>query len=167
MTVASSRGARQQRIVDLLGEHAVRSQIQLLELLAAEGIEVTQATLSRDLVELSAERVRVGKSLIYAVPGEGGDRTVRPAPEAREVSRRLAARCQELLVSAATSANLVVLRTPPGAASFLASAIDHGQVDGVLGSIAGDDTIMLITEGPTASETVAATLLSLSGKDPA
>lgn len=167
MTVASSRGARQQRIVDLLGEHVVRSQTQLLELLAAEGIEVTQATLSRDLVELGAEKVRVGKSLIYAVPGEGGDRTVRPAPEAAEVSRRLASRCQELLVSAACSANLVVLRTPPGAASFLASAIDHGQVDGVLGSIAGDDTIMLITEGAAASESVAAHLLSLSGKESA
>lgn len=165
MTVATSRGARQQRISDLLGEYAVKSQGELLELLAAEGIEVTQATLSRDLVELGAERVRVGKDLMYAVPGEGGDRSVRPAPDRVEVSRRLASRCHELLVSAAVSANLVVLRTPPGAASFLASAIDTGQVEGVLGSIAGDDTIMLITEGVAASEAVAAHLLSLSGKE--
>jgi len=166
MTVATSRGARQQRISDLLHEHAVKSQVDLLELLAAEGIEVTQATLSRDLVELGAEKVRVGKDLIYAVPGEGGDRSVRPAPERAEVSRRLASRCQELLVSAAVSANLVVLRTPPGAASFLASAIDTGQVEGVLGSIAGDDTIMVITSGLPASREVAARLMSYARKDP-
>jgi transcriptional regulator of arginine metabolism len=64
---------------------------------------------------------------VYAVPGEGGDRTVRVAPDAAEVSRVCAQRCQELLVSAAVSANLVVLRTPPGAASFLASAIDTAR----------------------------------------
>ena len=166
MTIATSRGARQQRIVDLLHERVVRSQVELLELLAAEGIGVTQATLSRDLVEVGAERIRAGKHLIYAVPGEGGDRSVRAAPEAAEVNRRLASRCQELLVSAAVSSNLIVVRTPPGAASFLASAIDHGKVEGVLGSIAGDDTIMLITSGRAASKRAAAALLSLSGKDP-
>ena len=165
MTLATSRGARQQRIIGVLAERTIKSQVDLLELLAAEGIEVTQATLSRDLVELGAEKVRVGKDRIYALPGEGGDRTVRAAPERAEVNRRLAQRCQELLVSAAVSANLVVLRTPPGAASFLASAIDTGGVDGVLGSIAGDDTIMLITEGLAASEAVAGHLLALSGKD--
>jgi transcriptional regulator of arginine metabolism len=165
MTTSTSRSARQQRIVDLLSEHTVRSQPDLLDLLAGEGIEITQATLSRDLVELGAERLRVGKNLVYAVPSEGGDRTPRPAPDGIEVGRRLQARCQELLVSASHSANLVVLRTPPGAASFLASAIDHGQLPEVLGSIAGDDTIMLITSGKRASRETVARLLALAGKD--
>lgn len=165
MTVSTSRSARQQRIVQILGRRGIRSQGELLEHLAADGIEVTQATLSRDLVELGAEKVRVGKGLVYAVPGEGGDRTVRAAPDADEVTTRLQQRCQELLVSAQVSANLVVLRTPPGAASFLASAIDHTEAADVLGTIAGDDTIMVITSGIRASERTARRLMSFARKD--
>jgi len=166
MTVSTSRAARQQRIVEILSSQAVRSQTALLDLLAGDGIEVTQATLSRDLVDVGAEKVRVGKNLVYAVPSEGGDRTVRVAPDAGEVTTRLAQRCQELLVSADLSANLVVLRTPPGAANFLASAIDHGSVPGIVGTIAGDDTIMVITSGLPASREVAARLMSYARKDP-
>ncbi len=165
MTVSTSRTARQQRIVEILGRRGVRSQGELLRLLAGDGIEVAQATLSRDLVELGAERVRVGKNLVYAVPGEGGDRTVRPAPGVDEVSTRLQQRCQELLVSARVSANLVILRTPPGAASFLASAIDHTQARDVLGTIAGDDTIMVITTGEAASRRTSRRLMSYARKD--
>jgi transcriptional regulator of arginine metabolism len=166
MTVSTSRAARQQRIVEILGARPVRSQTELLDLLAADGIEVTQATLSRDLVYVGAEKVRVGKGLVYAVPSEGGDRAVRVAPDAGEVSTRLVQRCQELLVSASTSHNLVVLRTPPGAANFLASAIDHGIVPGIVGTIAGDDTIMVITTGAEASGEVAERLMSYARKDP-
>ena len=91
-----------QRIVDLLGRHQVRSQAELPELLADDGIEVTQATLSRDLVELGAVRVRDGRRhLVYAVPGEGGDRTPRAARRSRRaVEARLRRLCEELLVSA-------------------------------------------------------------------
>ena len=166
MTVSTSRAARQQRIVEILSSQAVRSQTALLDLLAGDGIEVTQATLSRDLVDVGAEKVRVGKNLVYAVPSEGGDCTVRVAPDAGEVTTRLAQRCQELLVSADLSANLVVLRTPPGAANFLASAIDHGSVPGIVGTIAGDDTIMVITTGEAASREVTATLMSHARRDP-
>ena len=70
-------------------------------------------------------------------------------------------------MSADLSANLVVLRTPPGAANFLASAIDHGSVPGIVGTIAGDDTIMVITTGEAASREVAATLMSHARRDPA
>ena len=166
MTVSTSRAARQQRIVEILRAEAVRSQTELLDLLAADGIEVTQATLSRDLVDVGAERVRVGKSLVYAVPGEGGDRTVRVAQDTGERASRLQSRCQELLVSADHSANLVVLRTPPGAANFLASAIDQTTVDGVLGTIAGDDTIMVITTGAARSRELVDRLMSYTRKDP-
>ncbi|NHA67775.1 arginine repressor [Phycicoccus flavus] len=166
MTVSTTRAARQQRIAEILRAVQVRNQTELLDLLAEDGIEVTQATLSRDLVDVGAERVRVGKTLVYAVPEEGGDRTVRVAAHAEERVSRLQSRCQELLVSADLSANLVVLRTPPGAANFLASAIDHTTVDGVLGTIAGDDTIMVITAGPERSREVVDRLLSYTRKDP-
>ena len=165
MTVATSRAARQQRIVEILRSTPVRSQTELLDVLAADGIEVTQATLSRDLVDVGAERVRVGKSLVYAVPGEGGDRTVRPAPDVEERVSRLQARCQELLVSAEHSANLVILRTPPGAANFLASAVDHTVLEGVLGTIAGDDTIMVVTDGARRSREVVDRLMSFARRD--
>jgi transcriptional regulator of arginine metabolism len=163
VSVAPTRTARHQRIVDILGRTEVRSQTQLLDLLATDGIEVTQATLSRDLVEVGAVKVRSGKALVYAVPGEGGDRTARPAQGSGEVSSRLRRVCAELLVTAEPSHNLVVLRTPPGAASFLASAIDHADLDGLLGTIAGDDTIMAITTGAAASKRLATYLLALAG----
>jgi transcriptional regulator of arginine metabolism len=165
MTVATSRAARQQRIVEILRATPVRSQTELLDLLAGDGIEVTQATLSRDLVDVGAERVRVGKNLVYAVPGEGGDRTVRVAADDEERVSRLQSRCQELLVSAEHSANLVILRTPPGAANFLASALDHTVLEGVLGTIAGDDTIMVVTDGPRRSGEVVDRLMSFARRD--
>jgi transcriptional regulator of arginine metabolism len=96
---------------------------------------------------------------VYAVPGEGGDRTARPAPDGTELTARLRRVCEELLVTAEPSHNLVVLRTPPGAANYLASAIDHAALPGVLGTIAGDDTIMVITTGAAASRKVATDLL--------
>ncbi|MGL5862255.1 MAG: arginine repressor [Phycicoccus sp.] len=165
MTVPTSRVARQHRIVEILGSTPVRSQTALLDLLAADGIEVTQATLSRDLVDVGAERVRVGKNLVYAVPGEGGDRTVRAALDPEERMTRLQSRCHELLVSAECSANLAVLRTPPGAANFLASALDHSGYDGVLGTIAGDDTILVVTSGSARSRGLVDRLMSWTRKD--
>lgn len=165
MTIATSRAARQQRIAEILARTAVRSQTQLLDLLGQDGIEVTQATLSRDLVEIGAEKVRVGKSLVYAVPGEGGDRTVRPAAAGDEVAGRLRQRLEELLVSARESDNLVVLRTPPGAANFLASAIDRSEQPEVLGTIAGDDTIMVVTGGLAESRRLVGRLLDWTNKE--
>jgi transcriptional regulator of arginine metabolism len=163
MTIAATRTGRQRRIVEILARTQVRSQAELLDLLAADGIEVTQATLSRDLVELGAVKVRSGRTLVYAVPGEGGDRTARPTPEADEAAPRLRRLCEELLVTAEPSHNLVVLRTPPGAANFLASAIDHAALPDLLGTIAGDDTIMVITTGAAASRRTASQLLALAG----
>ena len=162
MTQALTRSARQARIAELIEAQPVTSQTQLAVLLAESGIEVTQATLSRDLVELGAVKVRAGRALVYAVPGEGGDRTARPAQDGQEVSARLKRLCEELLVTAVPSHNLVVLRTPPGAANFLASAIDHGDQKDILGTIAGDDTIRVITTGDEASREIARLFLSLA-----
>jgi transcriptional regulator of arginine metabolism len=161
--IAQTRAARHQRIADILTRHHVHSQGELLEHLAQDGLEVTQATLSRDLVELGAVKVREGRTLVYAVPGAGGDRTPRAAVGAHELSARLRRLCEELLVTAEASANLVVVRTPPGAAGYLASAIDHADQGDILGTIAGDDTIMIITVGDRAGEAVAGRLLSLAG----
>ena len=161
--IATTRAARHQRIADILTRHHIHSQGELLEHLARDGLEVTQATLSRDLVELGAVKIREGRALVYAVPGAGGDRTPRAAVGASELSARLRRLCEELLVTAEASANLVVVRTPPGAAGYLASAIDHADQSDILGTIAGDDTIMIITVGATGAPAVAARLLSLAG----
>jgi len=164
--VASTKAARHRHIVEILRRTAVRSQVELGRLLNDEGVMVTQATLSRDLVELRAVKVRhSGAGLVYAVPGEGGDRTVRAAPDGEERATRLQARCHELLVAAEHSANLVILRTPPGAANFLASALDHAGLEGVLGTIAGDDTIMVVTAGAERSAEVVSRLLSYTRRD--
>ncbi len=148
--------ARRARIAEVLGRREVRSQGELLTLLAAEGIEVTQATLSRDLVELGAVKVRRGRGLVYAVPGavpQGGE----------QVPTRLRRLLEELLVTAQASGNLVVLRTPPGAANHLASTLDAAQLQGVLGTIAGDDTILLVTSTPRGGAALARRLVALAG----
>jgi transcriptional regulator of arginine metabolism len=157
-----TKTARHAKIITLLEQQQVRSQTELAELLAAEGVTVTQGTLSRDLVDVGALRVRgAGGHLVYAVPGEGGDRTPQLG-EFASFEARLARLCQEVLVSAEPSANLVVLRTPPGAAQYFASAIDRVGWDSILGSIAGDDTILLITRDPEGGTLTAEQFLTMS-----
>jgi transcriptional regulator of arginine metabolism len=161
--IPQTRAGRRQLVLDILGRQSVRSQGELLEILSRKGFDVAQATLSRDLVELGAVKVRQGKTLVYAVPGQGGDRTARVAPGLDEVSSRLRRQCEELLVTARASANLVVVRTPSGAANYLASALDHANEPDIVGTIAGDDTIMIITSGPLQSRALVRRLLALAG----
>lgn len=157
-----SKAARQAKIITLLEQREVRSQSELAELLADDGVQVTQGTLSRDLVEIGALRVRSsGGHLIYAVPGEGGDRTPHVG-EFASFEGRLARLCAEILVSAEASANLVVLRTPPGAAQYFASAVDRVGWESILGTIAGDDTILLITRSPSGGSDIAQQFLIMS-----
>jgi transcriptional regulator of arginine metabolism len=159
-----TKTARQAKIVSLLAQREVRSQTELAELLAASGVQVTQGTLSRDLVEVGALRVRGSEGhLVYAVPGEGGDRS----PQSGEFATfevRLVRLCGEILVSAQSSANLVVLRTPPGAAQYFASAIDRVAWPEILGTIAGDDTILLITRDPAGGAAIAERFLTMSSR---
>ena len=162
-----TKSARQQMVIELLQHHDVRSQGELSDLLAERGLQVTQATLSRDLVELDAVKVRgASGALVYAVPGEGGDRTPATARETAGAQARLAKLCTELLVSAEASANLVVLRTPPGAAQFLASAFDKAEVPDVLGTIAGDDTVLVIGRSPEGGDALAQHFTMLANGEP-
>lgn len=165
--VPVTKNARQRRIVELLTRSEIRSQTELAELLDAEGVHVTQATLSRDLLELDAVKVRsISGSLVYAVPAEGGDRTPRLAGETAAAEARLARLLSELLVSARSARNLVVLRTPPGAAQFLAAAIDKAELHEVLGTIAGDDTVMVIADGTREATALARRLVTLADGHP-
>ena len=139
------RASRQARITELVSTMAVRSQTELAKLLVAEGIDVTQATLSRDLDELGAVKLRGADSgaPVYVIPEDGS-----PVRGVQGGTSRLARLLAELMVSVDASGNLMVLRTPPGAAQFLASAIDRAALEEVVGSIAGDDTVAVIAREP-------------------
>jgi transcriptional regulator of arginine metabolism len=189
MTAVSpvTKAARQAQIADILTRARVRSQEELADRLAQRGVKVTQATLSRDLEELGAVRLRgAGGTLVYALPGDPGGPGSRPGglpgPPAESppgppgpppgawlsgradegASGTLARVGPELLLSAEASANLVVLRTPAGAAQFLASAIDHAGWPSILGTVAGDDTVLVISREPAGGNEVAESLLRLA-----
>lgn len=163
MTGALSRSARQARIRELIEAQAVTSQTQLAALLAQSGIEVTQATLSRDLEELGAVKMRGsdGAPASYVLPPENAP--LRPAQSAPARLTRLLA---DLLTSAEGSANLAVLRTPPGAAQFLASALDKVGLPDVLGTIAGDDTLLVVSREPDGGPALAERLAALARRTP-
>ncbi|OBK16195.1 arginine repressor [Mycobacterium asiaticum] len=156
--VSGNRAGRQARIVAILSTKEVRSQSELAALLAAEGIEVTQATLSRDLEELGAVKLRgaYGGVPVYVVPEDGS-----PVRGVSGGTGRLSRLLGELLVSTDASANLAVLRTPPGAADYLASAIDRAALPYVVGTIAGDDTVFVVAREPMTGAEVAIALEKL------
>lgn len=165
MSAPATKTARQATIKEVLADSDVHSQAELLVALGGRGVSVTQGTLSRDLVELGAYRVRgTAGQLVYSVPPEGavtGELAGRRTPEA--VEGRLSSLCRDLLVAAESSANLVILRTPPGAAQFLASVIDQSRQPDILGTIAGDDTIMIVTRAADGGVAVAGRFLEYAG----
>ncbi|WP_203566695.1 arginine repressor [Aestuariimicrobium ganziense] len=152
-----SRTARQALVRQLLESNEVTSQAELSELLAERGVHVTQGTVSKDLVEVGAVRSRSSAGTISyvltsdeATPGQG------------VAASRLARLCVEMMIDAEASANLVVARTPPGAAQYFASAIDKAAWPELLGTIAGDDAVLLITRDPLGGEAVAERLRGLA-----
>jgi transcriptional regulator of arginine metabolism len=156
MNVPQTKTARQRLIANALVQREVRSQSELTALLAREGLTVTQATVSRDLDELGAVRLRADSGhLVYSLAAD-------TAPGEESTTERLAKLAEELVVSVDGSANLVVVHTPPGAAQFLASAIDRGGLADVIGTVAGDDTVLLITRAPTGAKKLIATIVALA-----
>jgi len=154
--VALGKPQRHHRIARLLEEQVISSQVQLVELLADEWPALTQATISRDLEELGAVKVRIpGGQMAYAIPELAKDRL---APE--DVLKKALA---EYLVEANHSANLAVLRTPPGSAHVVASALDRAGLPEVLGTVAGDDTILVVCPPPDGGRTMSARLARLAG----
>ena len=130
-------------------------------MLADEGIDVTQATLSRDLEELGAVKLRGadGGVGVYVVPEDGS-----PVRGVSGGTERMSRLLGELLVSTDASGNLAVLRTPPGAAHYLASAIDRAALPYVVGTIAGDDTILVVAREPMTGAELASETAKASNK---
>ena len=153
-----TRVGRQARIVELITQQAVHSQSELLALLEAEGIGTTQATLSRDLDELGAVKLRGadGGTPVYVIPDDGS-----PVRGIEGGTARLARLLGDLLVSADASGNLAVLRTPPGGAHYLASALDRAALHDVVGTIAGDDTLLVVAREPLTGAQLVARLREL------
>jgi transcriptional regulator of arginine metabolism len=147
---------RQHRILRILEEQPIASQTQLVQMLEGEGIVATQATVSRDLEELGAVKVRIpGGAMAYAIPEFTRER----APSDDHLKRLMG----EFVVEVAHSANLVVLRTPPGSAHVVASAIDRASLGNVLGTVAGDDTVLVVSKESVGGAAVAADLAGLAG----
>ena len=147
---------RQHRIARLLADNSVTSQSQLVELLAAGGITATQATVSRDLEDLGAIKVRVpGGETVYAIPELPAEQR---APE--DHLRRV---FSEWVVEVAHSANLVVVRTPPGSAHVVGSALDRSGLGGVLGTVAGDDTVIVVVVEEVGGADMATRLAGMAG----
>jgi transcriptional regulator of arginine metabolism len=154
----ASKAARHARIVDVLTGHAVRSQAELAALLHDAGVHVTQATLSRDLDELGAVKLRGadGGVPVYVIPDDGS-----PVRGVEGGTGRLSRLLGELLVSSDASGNLAVLRTPPGGAHYLASALDRAALHDVVGTIAGDDTVLVVAREPLTGAQLVARLREL------
>ncbi|HVA99867.1 MAG TPA: ArgR family transcriptional regulator [Acidimicrobiales bacterium] len=150
------KNKRQHVITGLLAEHTVTSQPQLLDLLAGAGVEATQATVSRDLEELGAVRVRLPgvDGQVYAI-AELPTNQVAPIEHLRRV-------LGEWVVDLGASGNLVMLRTPPGSAHVVASALDRTGLEGMLGTVAGDDTVLVIADHADGGELLADRIRELS-----
>jgi len=147
---------RQHRIAQLLEKERVTSQSQLVELLEAEGVVATQATVSRDLEEMGALKVRIpGGDSVYALP-ELPQQRVAPEDHLRRVMG-------DWVVEVTHSGNIVVIKTPPGSAHVVASALDRAGVQGILGIVAGDDTMLAVVGERASGAKVAERLATLAG----
>lgn len=147
---------RQHLIARLIESQVVANQQALVDLLANDGVIATQATVSRDLEDLGAIKVRMpGGESAYAIPALPKEQR---APE--DHLRRVFG---DWVVEVAVSDNLVVIRTPPGSAHVVASALDRSGLPGILGTVAGDDTILIVVAVDVGGATIAAQLSDLAG----
>ena len=152
----SSKQQRQQMITRLIEQQKVTSQPGLQELLRKRSIEATQATISRDLEELGAVKVRTsaGES-VYAIAEYAPDR-VAPSDQLRRVM-------SEWVAEVISSGPIVVVRTPPGCAHVVASALDRSAMEGLIGTVAGDDTILCVASEELGGKGLAKRLREMSG----
>lgn len=151
------KSARQRRIVQILRRDIVTSQDALVRLLRESGHPATQATVSRDLEELGAVKVRRNGKVAYSVPNDV------PRPQNTEALRRLVA---DSMAAIESSGNIVLVKTPPGRAGMVALAIDRADIEGVAGTVAGDDTFIVIVKQGVPARRVERRLRSLSGMLP-
>ena len=132
-TSALSPSARKNMIAQVIADEVIDSQESLVSVLKKRGVSLTQTTASRDLVEMGAYRGKDRQGIIrYFVPLEHATPT---KPKG-----------SELLLAATASGNIAVLRTPPGGAQLLASSLDHSSISTLIGTIAGDDTVLAIAK---------------------
>lgn len=157
----TERAARQQRIAVVLRRERIASQRALARRLRAEGIRATQGTLSRDLRELGVLKGPGG----YLLPGDGQGERTRAGASGPVPGASLERRVREYLVSAERCGALVVLRTGPGHAQPLALEIDRAALPGVLGTIAGDDTVFVAAASDRRAASLAARLRALGRAD--
>ena len=141
-----TKNHRQRMIADWLRDHRVGSQEELVARLSLSGIAATQATVSRDLLELGAVKLKRGGSIRYVMPDQ-----VEPGHAAEKLDRLLT----EWVDAIIPAGNLIVLKTPPGSANLVANALDAAGLDEVAGTLAGDDTIFLAIADGTNPHSVA------------
>lgn len=134
--MSPATASRRRLIRKLIGDGNIANQAQLVEALATEGFPVTQATVSRDLDALGAGKVRDRHGRIHYV--------ISDSVELTEAHVRLRKAVNDFVEEIGVSGNIVVLHTPPGGAHLVASAIDTAALQGVLGTVAGDDTLMVV-----------------------
>jgi transcriptional regulator of arginine metabolism len=144
---------RQRAIADLIRGGTLSSQEELAERLSGLGFAVTQATISRDLDQIGAMKVRRAGQLSYALPDQ-----VQPAP-----GPRLANLLRDFVRSIDTAANLIVIKTPPGSAHLIGVALDQSEYPEIVGTICGDDTIFVATGSPETAAELGTKLRSAAG----
>ncbi len=152
----STKAQRQQALIRIIENAEVSSQTQLQKLLAKEGIKATQVTVSRDLEEVGAIKVRSSSGdTVYAIASF--------EPARRATNDQLRRVMSEWVAEVSHSGQMVVLRTPPGCAHVVASALDRAAPNGLLGTVAGDDTIICVATEGVGGKKLATELRSLAG----
>jgi transcriptional regulator of arginine metabolism len=145
--VSPATAGRRRLIRKLIGEGSITSQARLVDLLEAQGFPVTQATVSRDLDALGATKTRGDNGVVHYIIGD--------LIELTEAEHRLRRAINDFVDEIAVSGNIVVLHTPPGAAHLVAGAIDGSALADVLGTVAGDDTLMVVAAANVGGAVVA------------
>ena len=152
----TTKAQRQRAVAQLISDHDVTSHSQLVALLKKTGIVATQATVSRDLEDLGAVKVRTSHGeTSYAIPEFEPDR-IAPLEQLRRV-------LQEWVADIQISEPIVIIRTPPGCAHVVASALDRSRIDGLAGTGAGDDTMFCVATQGYGAKKLALHLGKLAG----